>query len=103
MRGNGKFQETANVLRGHKQELNARFHVRRIGVFGSAAKGTLRPGSDVDVFVEFERPIGLGFIALCDFLERLLGRRVDVLTQGGLDTIRVKSVARDIKKSLVYV
>ncbi|MBI5527150.1 MAG: nucleotidyltransferase family protein [Deltaproteobacteria bacterium] len=103
MKGNGDLQKTASTLRRHKRELRERYHVLRIGVFGSVARGSQRPGSDLDVFIEFERPIGLAFFALWDLLEKLLGRKVDIVTKGGLDSLRVKSVAKEIKKSLVYV
>ena len=43
------------------------------------------------------------FFDLMDYLDKKLGRKTDVLTQKGLSTIRVKRVAQEIKRSLVYV
>ena len=43
------------------------------------------------------------FLNLIDYLEEKLGREVDVLTPGGIQSIRVEMVARDIKQSLMYV
>lgn len=83
--------------------LAAEFGVRRLGLFGSFARGTASEGSDVDVVVEFQRPIGLRFVELVDYLEQLLGRKVDVLTPAGVQAIRVKDVAQKISESVIYV
>jgi len=57
----------------------------------------------VDIIVEFEHPIGFKFFELVEYLEQLLGRKVDVLTPAGLQGIRVTRVAQDITESIVYV
>lgn len=90
-------------LRDNYPYLAAEFGVGRIGLFGSFAQGTANEASDVDVVVEFQRPIGLRFVELVDYLEQLLGRKVDVLTPAGLQAIRLKDVARRISESVVYV
>jgi predicted nucleotidyltransferase len=51
-----------------------------MGLFGSYAKGQPDDASDVDVVVEFERPIGFKFMELAGYLEGLLSRKVDILT-----------------------
>jgi predicted nucleotidyltransferase len=90
-------------LRESYTELNARFGVRRIGLFGSFASETANEASDVDLIIDFERPIGLRFVELVEYLETLLGRRVDVLTSAGLRGIRLPSVARRIEESVIHV
>ncbi len=64
----------------------AGFGVRRCGVFGSFARGTMQPESDVDVLVVFEPELKTfaNFMDLGFFLEELLGRRVDLLTPEAL-------------------
>jgi hypothetical protein len=60
--------------------------VRRIALFGSMARGEANADSDVDLLVEFEAG-GKSFdrfMALSDFLERLLGRRVELVTTEAL-------------------
>lgn len=60
--------------------------VRRLRIFGSAAKGEERPDSDVDLIVEFGRPTGLvEFVRLERLLSELFGRPVDLVTEPGLD------------------
>ncbi len=98
-----KKSEVADILRSEQAYLKKHFGVKRIALFGSVADGTSNSNSDVDIFMEFERPMGLGFIELSDYLEKRLGRKVDILTPGGLQGIRVKRIARDIQRSLIDV
>lgn len=96
-------EKALELLRENFSFIATEFGVKRIGLFGSYAKGTFTEHSDVDVIVEFERPIGFKFIELTEYLERLFGRKVDVLTPAGLEGIRVPQVAQNISESIVYV
>ena len=79
------------------------YGVKKIGLFGSYAKGTPAKGSDIDILVEFEKPIGLKFIEFAEYLEGLLGTKVDILTPAGIKSIRIDKVAGNITESIVYV
>ncbi|NPV79251.1 MAG: nucleotidyltransferase family protein [Firmicutes bacterium] len=68
----------------YKPFLAGRFKVKEIGLFGSCIRGEQTEGSDVDILVEFSAPIGWEFIDLKDFLESLLGLKVDLVTGGAL-------------------
>ncbi len=69
-------------LREAKQRLQGEFPLRRLALFGSYARGTAITGqSDVDILVEVEPSIGLGFVTLADRLEQLLGARVDLVSR----------------------
>ena len=92
-----------NILRENYGHLAKEYGVKRLGLFGSYAKGSFTPTSDVDVIVEFEQPLGLKFIEFAEELERLLDRKVDVLTPEGLKGIRIRGGAEDIAQSVVYV
>ena len=96
-------KEIIAILRRELPHLKTIFGVKRIGIFGSYSKGVQKEDSDVDLIVEFERPIGLKFFELSEYIENLLGKKVDILTPAGIKTIRVKKVAEDIKKSIEYV
>ena len=63
----------------------ARHGARNVRVFGSVARGDAHPGSDVDLLVDLEpgRTL-LDHVALWQDLEELLGRRVDVVVEGGI-------------------
>ncbi len=61
--------------------------IRRLAVFGSALREGFGPESDVDVLVEFQPEARVGFLALARAareLSAILGRRVDLVPQGGL-------------------
>jgi len=90
-------------LRKQRGYLRENFGVKRIGLFGSFARGSSGRNSDVDMVVEFQEPIGLRFIDLAQYLEKLLGRKVDILTEEGIKSIRIKEVVEDIRRSVVYV
>ena len=71
--------EIADVCRRHQ--------VRELSLFGSAARGQMRPDSDVDFLVDFlpgARPGLLGVSAMTRELTALLGRRVDVAVKPAL-------------------
>jgi uncharacterized protein len=83
--------------------LETEFGVKKIGLFGSYEKGTAKAESDIDLVIEFGRPIGFRFFALAEYLEELLGAPVDILTPAGIAGIRVPRVAKDIQESVAYV
>ena len=84
----------------HKGELRERFKVKEIGVFGSYVRGMQRSGSDVDVLVEFEEPVGLfDFMDLEDYLSGLLGVKVDLVSRKALKP----HIGEHILGEVVYV
>ncbi|MBF0490622.1 MAG: nucleotidyltransferase domain-containing protein [Candidatus Omnitrophica bacterium] len=91
------------ILRKEQPYLRENFGVKKIAIFGSFAKGHPHQKSDVDILVEFHKSLGMRFLDLMDYLENKLSRKTEVLTQEGLSTIRVKRVAQEIKKTLIYV
>lgn len=96
-------EKITNILAEKSEYLAEVYGVKRIGLFGSYAKGTYTEASDIDIIVEFETPLGFEFMDFADYLEELLGKPVDVLTLGGLQGIRIPHVAQSIRESIVYV
>ena len=96
--------EVVRILRDNMEEIR-KFGVRRIGIFGSAVRDELREDSDIDIVVEFERGKGTfeNFGGLVEFLERLFGREVDILTPGGIESIRIRTVRERIRGEVEYV
>jgi len=80
-------------------EVCGRYRVREMAVFGSAARGELRPDSDIDVLVEFlpEANIGWEFFRLEEELAELFGRRVDLGTKRSLKPWVRRNVLRDAR------
>jgi len=79
------FDEIKKIIENHKIELETRFKVKNIAVFGSYVRGDQNEKSDVDLIVEFKEPVGFEFIHLADYLEEILGNKVDLTT---LDAIK---------------
>jgi len=78
-------QEIRETLQEKKGELRERYNVKEIGIFGSCVRGDRRAGSDVDILVEFESPIGFfKFLELEEYLEGLLGTEVDLVSRKAL-------------------
>ena len=96
-------EKILELLRNESSSLRDSFGVKRIGLFGSFAKKTQRHDSDVDIYVEFEKPIGFRFMEFAEYMERLFNRKVDIVTFAGLRSIRIEDVARDIERHMLYV
>ena len=92
-----------NTIKNEKPHLAAEFNVKKIGIFGSFARGRQTGKSDIDIIIEFSKPIGFKFLELCDYLEKKLGKKVDILTPAGIKGIRLKHIARDIRSNIIYV
>lgn len=74
--------------------LKAKYHVKKIGIFGSFARNEQKKGSDIDILVEFEIPVGFfEFIRLENFLSHALRKRVDLISK--------KAVKPAIKKEII--
>lgn len=79
--------DALTALKKNKIFLKEKFGVKKIGIFGSVARGEAKKGSDIDVLVEFEKNkknfdnfMDLGF-----FLEGLFSKKVDLITTSGMD------------------
>jgi hypothetical protein len=96
-------EKIIDLLREKYPYLAAEYGVKRIGLFGSYAKDMPDAASDIDLVVEFERPIGFRFVEFAEYLEELLGKKVDVLTPAGIQGIRLTDVARGIEDSIMYI
>jgi predicted nucleotidyltransferase len=73
------------ILKQKNAELTKQFGVKSLLLFGSVARDEATSASDVDLLVEFSRPVGyFGLFALQDYLEKLLGCPVDLGTPESL-------------------
>lgn len=64
-----------------KDELRQEYGVKEIGVFGSIVRGEATPESDIDVLVEFARPVGFfKYLELEEYLTERLGQKVDLVS-----------------------
>ena len=76
--------------------------IQKAWVFGSFSRGEERPDSDVDILVSFipGTHMGLRFFGLALDLEKLLGRRIDLVVEG--DLMPYAAATADHDKILVY-
>ena len=87
------------ILNKHKSALDE-FGVCSIALFGSFARGKARRNSDIDLLVEFNQPVGLfEFARLKLYLEKKLGRKVDLVTPEALR----KEMRNDILREALHV
>jgi len=76
--------EIEQKLKEIKPELEDKYHVSRIGYFGSFVDDRQNENSDLDILVEFSKPIGWDFFTLEKFLEKTFGIPIDLVTKNAL-------------------
>ena len=68
-----------------KPVLTNKFHVSSIGLFGSIVRDDFSPSSsDIDIIVDFDKPIGIEFVDLAEFIENKLQKKVDLVSKKGI-------------------
>ena len=87
------------IINQHKKELEEVYKVKRIAIFGSCARGEQVPESDIDILVEFKEPVGFLFVHLAEFLESILGTKINLLTPEAIKPNR----RRYVMETLIYV
>jgi hypothetical protein len=91
--------EILSLLAQGKPELEERFKVRSIALFGSYARGEQQIDSDVDILVNVDPSIGIRFVSLAERIEELLGLRAEVVSHRALKPREFKFIERE----LIYV
>ena len=93
-------EEILKKIKERLPVLKEQYHVKEIGIFGSATKGEETENSDIDILVEFSIPIGFfNFIRLENFLSEILGKKVDLVTKKAIKPV----IKEEILKETVYV
>ncbi|HON71781.1 MAG TPA: nucleotidyltransferase family protein [bacterium] len=92
-------EELKEIIDSHRKELEDKYYVKSIAIFGSYTRNEQTPESDVDILVEFSKPVGLLFVHLADYLEEILGVKVDLMTPEAIKPNR----RRYILEELIYV
>jgi hypothetical protein len=89
--------EIREVLRKCLPEIREKYGVTSIGIFGSYARGEADPSSDIDVIVEFDRPIGWELVDLADFLESRLHHTVDLVIRRSLHPLIRDTILAEVQ------
>jgi predicted nucleotidyltransferase len=81
----GVKDEIFQKLRDLKPELAQKFFVSSIGIFGSAVREDFsEKSSDIDLLVDFSKPVGIEFIDLAEYIEKKLNRKVDLVSKNAI-------------------
>jgi predicted nucleotidyltransferase len=94
---------TKNEILSRLEELKPILHkeyaVKEIGLFGSFSDNSNNANSDIDILIEFDRPIGWKVFTLELYLEKIFGRKIDLVTKNALR----EQIKDNILKQINYI
>jgi predicted nucleotidyltransferase len=76
--------QIVNILKGQKKELEKRYPISELALFGSYARGDNHEHSDIDILVDFNGRIGIEFISLAHELEDIFNTKIDLVSRKGI-------------------
>jgi len=87
-----------NLLKKHEQTIRQKFHVKKIGIFGSFARNEENETSDIDILVEFDPGCKTfdNYMELKYFIEGIFGRSVDLVTVAALKPQLKENILREV-------
>jgi predicted nucleotidyltransferase len=94
-----QLSDIKKIIEQLKPELDQKFNVNSIGLFGSIVRDDFTSDSDIDIIVDFSKPIGVEFIDLADFFEHRLHRKIDLVSKNGIK----EKYYRAIEQEIIYV
>lgn len=89
-------QAILQILKNHKPELQKKYPVSKLGVFGSYARNEATSNSDIDIAVELSGPMGLNFVEMANEIEALFGVKTDVVPKRSIKQQYLAYVEKDI-------
>ena len=89
------------LLNKNNQSLQEKYNINKISIIGSFTRGEQTEESDLDIMVDFSKPIGWEVVDLRDELEKLLGIKVDLILKAGV--MQRKRLYSQILEDAVYV
>ena len=93
----GTLADILSVLRRERARLFANYGLKSMAVFGSATREDFTAESDVDIMVEFERPIGMDFFDLEQDLACIVSRKVDLVMRTAVKPHYMEFIQKDLK------
>jgi len=93
-------EEIKKILINLKPEIQKKYKVKKLGIFGSYIKNQQKRGSDIDILMEYsEVPDLIDFIELQSYLSNLLGIKVDLVMKSSLKP----NIRRGILREVIYL
>lgn len=90
-------KEIISSLKRSKNEIHKKYRVKKIGLFGSFARGTEKENSDIDIYAEFEPEADiLDLSGLSIELEEMFHRPIDIATPYGIREEMKRAIYRDL-------
>lgn len=84
------------ILKEHKEELFKKYPLKSLALFGSFSRGEETKESDVDVMVELSQPDARAFINLSYELERIVKRKIDLVSKNGVKERYLRAIENDL-------
>ncbi len=95
-----QFESIIATIKKLKPELTTNYGVSSIGLFGSVVRDDFSSEkSDIDIIVDFSKPVGVEFIDLAEFLEKTFKRKIDLVSRKGIKG----KYFREIESEIIYV
>jgi uncharacterized protein len=95
-----KIEEIKEKLSNSKNDVEQKFNVSELEIFGSYVRGEQKRESDVDILVDFKEPIGLfKFMDLEEYLHGILGLKIDLVSKKALKP----RIGKQILKEVVFI
>ena len=88
--------DISDILKNKKSHLFDTYSIEYLAIFGSYVRNEHVRNSDLDILVEFNKPIGIEFIELADELEKLLELKVDLISRNGLKPKYFKAIEQEL-------
>lgn len=85
-----------NILKNQKRELEKKYPISELALFGSYARGDNNEKSDIDILVDFNGRIGIEFISLAHDLEDIFKTKVDLVSRKGIKPRYLPFVEKDL-------
>ena len=84
-------------IKSLKPDLVAKYNVTRLGLFGSYANGDPKGNSDIDILIDFEKPVGWDFFTIEKMFEERFNKKIDLVTSAALKP----QIKTDILKNVI--
>ena len=92
-------EQILKILKEKKPDLQKRYPISELGVFGSYARGDNPENSDIDILVDFNDRVGIRFISLAHELEDTFNTKIDLVSRRGIKPAYLPYV----EKNLIHV
>lgn len=89
-------EQILKLLGQNKNKLFNQYSLIMLGVFGSATRNDFTEKSDIDIIVDYNKPIGIEFIDLANDLEKIVHRKVDLVSKKGIKPNYYKFIENEI-------